>query len=301
MNIRAIALIVVALAMAGGTVFLARGWLNAQRAALVQQKGEQAAPKPAVRVLVAKEDLPIGHFIKPEDLRWQAWPDETVAPSYPVEGRRKLEDFTGAVVRLEMAAGEPLTDKRVVKPGDRGFLAAVLEPGMRAVSVPVNATTGISGFVVPGDRVDVLLTHSIKEEDSEGKAIVRRATETVLSNVRVLAVDQRLDGQTPEATVAKNATLEVTAKQAEVIAVVGDLGKLSLSLRSLRKEELENQAIVAAGSVVRKPTPKEEAKRQRSLTWDSDVSRILRPSGPKSKNNTVAVFRGQELTTIELE
>ncbi len=299
-NMRAIVLIAVAFGLAGGTAYFARSWLNAQRAAFVQQ--QQTAPeREAKRVLVAKQDLEVGQLLKPEDMRWQAWPDETLAPTYMVEGERKLEEFVGAVVRTGLAAGEPLTDRRMVKPGDRGFLAAVLEPGMRAISVSVNATTGISGFVFPGDRVDVLLSHSIKDEDAEGETVVRRATETVLTNVRIVAVDQRTDDTDPKATVAKTATLEVTPKQAEIVAVVSEIGKISLALRSLRVVEGNAIDPAAVGGAGRRPLRKEKAAVERTLTYDTEVSRLIRPTVGKGQERTVAVLRGPETETVTLK
>ena len=157
MRTRAILLVLVALVLAGGTVFLARGWLNAQRLAMQENQSTVVVENPSIRVLVAKEDLPAGRFVKPEHLRWQAWPDDTVAPTYVIENERPMEDFVGGVVRASIAAGQPITDIRVVKPGQQGFLAAVLESGMRAVSVSVNAETGLAGFVFPGDRTAVRL------------------------------------------------------------------------------------------------------------------------------------------------
>src|SRR5215831_2349787 len=121
--------------MAGATALLVRGWLEAQRAAMTPPP---AAPAPVAQrgpeVLVAKVDLPVGSFIRPEHLRWQAWPEGSLAPTYVLQGRRPLEDFVGAVVRNPISAGEPVTEGRVVVPGNSGFLAAVLQPGMRAVS-----------------------------------------------------------------------------------------------------------------------------------------------------------------------
>ncbi len=299
-NMRAIVLIAVAFGLAAGTAYFARSWLNAQRAAFAQQ--QQTAPeREAKRVLVAKQDLEVGQLLKPEDMRWQAWPDETLAPTYMVEGERKLEEFVGAVVRTGLAAGEPLTDRRMVKPGDRSFLAAVLEPGMRAISVSVNATTGISGFVFPGDRVDVLLSHSIKDEDAEGETVVRRATETVLTNVRVVAVDQRTDDTDPKAVVAKTATLEVTPKQAEIVAVVSEIGKISLALRSLRVAEGDAIDPEAVGGAGRRPLRKEKAAVERTLTYDSEVSRLIRPTVGKGQERTVAVLRGPETETVTLK
>src|SRR3546814_3392463 len=123
-----------------------------------------------------------------------------------------------------------------MRPGDRGFRAVVLRPAFRAIVSRVNATSGVSGLVFPGDRIDIILTHSITDNSRE-QAIERRASETILENVRVLAIDQTVDENAAEPTYASNFTLEVTPKQAEMLSVVRELGSLSISLRSLAKNE----------------------------------------------------------------
>src|SRR5262249_31581755 len=154
MMMRRLVFLVIAAVISIGTVIGARSWMQAQLAA----RNQPAEPvvvaqpvKPSTMVLVAKSALPAGQFVRAENLRWQAWPDDGVADSYIVEGKGKLEDFVGAVVRSGLTAGEPIVDGRVVRPGDRGFLAAVLSPGNRAVTVTVTPSAGIAGFVFPGD------------------------------------------------------------------------------------------------------------------------------------------------------
>lgn len=237
MRLKSVLLVAVALVLAGFTAYMVRSWLDAERAAAARAMANrpQQAPQPVgTQVLVAKGDLPVGTFLRPEHLRWQPWPSASLQPSYAVEGQKRLEDYVGAVVRLPVASGEPITEGRVVSPGNSGFLAAVLKPGSRAVSVPVTVTSGISGFIFPGDYVDLILTHKVPEE-IEG--VERRAGVTVLSNIRVLALDQKVDMKPGETTVARTATIEVTAKQSEMVAVIVEIGKLSLSLRSLAREQ----------------------------------------------------------------
>ena len=242
MNIRTPLLLVFALIMAGTTAFLARGWLDAQRAALLAAMQQQAQveveeEETATYILVAVNPMPTGHFVLPDDLAWQAWPEETAVDTYVRKGQGSVEDFVGAVVRTPMTIGEPITEARVVRPGDRGFLAAVLERGLRAVTVKVDATSGVAGFVFPGDRVDIILTHKIKivgiHPTKKDKAVTRTASETVMHDVRVLAIDQSTYSEDGQAGVAKTATIEVNAKQAEMVRLVSAMGSLSLSLRSL--------------------------------------------------------------------
>jgi pilus assembly protein CpaB len=157
MSPRRIVFILIALLASGATIFLGRAWLSAERNARVVQQAPEPA-KPATMVLVAQGDLHAGQFMRPENLRWQAWPDDGLAKSYVVTGQHQLEDFVGAVVRSSVGDGEPITEARIVRPGDRGFLAAVLTPGYRAITVPVTAASGNAGFIFPGDHVDVRST-----------------------------------------------------------------------------------------------------------------------------------------------
>src|SRR5206468_3982183 len=162
---------------------------------------EAPMPPPPTMVLVAKADIPIGTFLREDMVGWQAWPAETLDPSYMVKGQpdpKTQQPFDpktliGTVARLSISVGQPITAARIVHPGDQGFLAAALKPGMRAISVAVNATTGISGLVFPGDRVDLLLTHEIENNGGNGEK--RHVTETVLENIRILAIDQSLGHQ----------------------------------------------------------------------------------------------------------
>ena len=189
------------------------------------------------------------------------------------------DDLLGAVVRAGMVDGEPITDRRVVRPGDRGFLAAMLASGHRALSVPVNAANGISGLISPGDRVDVILSHTIKEDGAGPNQ--RKASETMLSDIRVLALDQRTDDVDGERVVAKTATLEVDPKEAEKLSLAQKLGALSLSLRPIAR----------AGD------PKEPARP--TFTTDREISRVM--SAPRNKRDPTVVVRGSEMTGVEFE
>ncbi len=297
MNLRAILFGLIALLAAGATVFGAKSWLDKQRAALAPKPVAAAAPKPATQILVAKQNLPQGTLLQPGNLHWQAWPDSGVIDAHVVRDKRKLEDFVGSVVRNGIAAGEPITDMRVVFPGERGFLAAVLEVGMRAVTVPIDATSGIAGFVFPGDRVDLILTHS--PDRGESGRNQRKASETVLSSVRVLAIDQRTNDQANKPDLGRTATLEVTAKQAEMIPIITELGRLSLALRSL---ESPDQLVSAEANddPGHDPKRRKPGVRGETFTLDTEVSRLLDP--PKKAGGgggqTVSVVHGGKAKTV---
>jgi pilus assembly protein CpaB len=303
MSPRRIIFIAVALLVSGLTMWLGRSYLEAQRLAALEASRQQApAPQqPSTMVLVAKGNLAAGQFVHPENLRWQPWPSDGISPSYIVQGQQQLEDFIGAVVRSSVGDGDPVTETRLVRPKDRGFLAAVLNPGYRAVTVNVTPSSGVSGFVFPGDHVDLILTMVLKSGDLErekseckwkggtrtcnsskgGSERTNHVAETVLKDVRVLATDTRVDDQNKEGIViAKTATLEVTPKQAEVIAVTGEVGRMSLSLRSLPRDDAE--AVADSG-----------AKRI-TYTWDSDATRLIQgPLAHRPSEGSVDVVRGE--------
>lgn len=247
MNPRNIAVLVVAVILAGAAAFMVRSYLADTRSQIENQarKEIQTAPPqiPTQKVLVAKTDLVVGTFVKAEDLHWQTWPTESIAPSYVVEGagladagkgekKLTIDDFIGAVVRLPITAGQPMTPGLVARAGEQGFLAAVLRPGMRAISVAVSATSGISGFMLPGDRVDMIWNVKTKVDYGGG---FTGFTQTIMKDIRVIAIDQRT--QANAATPAKTVTLEVTPKQAEAINLALSLGQVDFALRSVAPEK----------------------------------------------------------------
>ncbi|WP_207479779.1 Flp pilus assembly protein CpaB [Arenibaculum pallidiluteum] len=239
---RNLVLVLAAAGVAAGTAMLARDWLaEQQRAAIAAVRQPARVEAQTVMVLVARQDLKPGQFVRAEQLRWQAWPTDAVTAAYAVQGKRSEADFVGAVARTPVYAGEPVSEARFVKPGDRGFLAAVLGPEMRAVTVPITATSGNAGFVFPGDRVDLVLTGRMTSSDGQGPQFAA----TVLESVRVLAIDQRLAAQGGDPTVGRTATLEVTARMAETVSLALAVGNLSLSLRGLGAETGTEGAPVA--------------------------------------------------------
>lgn len=303
MRSRSLLLFLVAALLVGGTFYLAKAWLNAQRTAELEAS-PLALPAPAKSVLVARAGVARGQILKPDDLVWQVWPDGTLDKSYVLLGTRTPESFAGWVARNPIAAGEPLTESKIIAPGNRGFLSAVLRPGMRAVSVPVTKTSGISGFVFPGDAVDLLITYTIpapkeaSDKSGNNNEEKPKVAETVLQDVRVIAIDQRVDTKAGEPVLAQTATLEVTPKQSEIIAVASEMGKLSLSLRSLVPAASDkpldaDQPFDSAANRLSPDSPKPGSTV--TFTVDSEVSPLL-PKALGSKDNSetglVTILRG---------
>lgn len=230
MNVARIAILALALTAAGLAAFLARN--------LVSDPGEQAAPQiiaaPTTEVLVAASNISLGRRVSEGDLSWQSWPEDAVNSAYITRRSRPnaMEQFAGSIARSPLLEGEPVTNGKLVGAEDAGFMAALLSPGMRAVSIKISPETGAGGFILPNDRVDVMLTERWREDDSGAQGDFR--TTTILNNVRVLAVDQSFKEEEGEQViVGKTATLELSPAQAEDIAHGMARGEITLSLRSL--------------------------------------------------------------------
>ena len=291
MDVKKVALLVGALVIAVVTAVMAKNMFAGAGA-------QQAAAAPAVpmgpKVLVAKKALPVGTIIDPDSFAFQPWPKELMQGAYYVENQPDAKNLAGTVVRYPIAAGQPVTRGSLVGPEDRGFLAAALGPGMRAVTVPVNASAGVAGFVFPGDHVDLVLTQQVAG-GGDGPAL--RVSETIVRNVRVLATDQRFtdkdaDGKTAVKTFS-NVTLEVTPRIAEKVAVAQSMGQLSLSLRSLADNSADLERAIAAGDVKVPAGASPDQERQMLLavsdrpidtnttfTTGGDVSRFQRRTVP---------------------
>ncbi len=199
--------------------------------------GEQREEIPVLKVLVAAADLKVGTFVREGQLSWESWPEEANTVSFFTDevNPDALEAMQGAVIRTNMMAGEPLTREKVVHPGEAGFMSAVLTPGMRAVSVEITAETAAGGFIFPNDHVDVFLTFEVEVTKPEG-VVEETAIDTILNNVRVLAIDGYylpVDGDAGEAVVGHRATLELSKQDAMVLMAAQERGDLSLVLRSV--------------------------------------------------------------------
>ena len=227
-----IAVLGVALLAAGGAAFLMMQSPQ-QEPVVVERQG----PVKTTDLAVAAAELPIGQVLKSGDLRWQAWPTDYV-PAGTVskaEAPGGLPEFDGSIVRSPILAGEPIRRDKLVKANSNAFLSAILPPGMRAVAISIDTrgSTSAGGFILPNDRVDILRTYRDDEASKAGGIDVQNS-ETILSNIRVLAIGQNVQDKNGEKVVTGDtATLEVTPAQTEALSLAQKTGQLSLALRSL--------------------------------------------------------------------
>lgn len=249
-------ILVIAAIAAIALAFVVRGAFAPKKAEPAAAVAAAPVATPTVRVLVAKRDLPIGVRLTAGDMGWQDWPAAGLSPAYTTDGAPAAVKPSGAagaakdvasaagglfgdaaitalesaVVREPFLAGEPIVAGKIVKVGEGNYMSVVLGPGMRAMSVPVTVDTAAGGFILPGDRVDVLLTRSGEDDKS-------LLTESILRNVRVLAIDQTSKAAADsQALVGAVATLEIPAGDTEMIAQAQARAKsggtLALALRS---------------------------------------------------------------------
>lgn len=292
-----------ALVIAAMTALMARSLMAGSSTPVAVANTPVEAPIDGPRVLVATKALPVGTIIDAAALRFQPWPKELVENAYFLESSPDSRSLVGTVVRFAIPAGQPITQGSLVKPGDRGFLAAALGPGMRAVTVPVSAQSAVAGFVFPGDRVDLVLTQTVA---GGGDGPPLKASETFLRNLRVLATDQRTDknsddqGRTLVSTYS-TVTVEATPRIAEKIAVAQTVGTLSLSLRSIADNKSELEEAIASGDVqlpANGDAKAEKAALDRiasrpldgpsTFSTGADVSRFQRSSVPGKGNDAAS-------------
>lgn len=234
MNFARIIVLGIAILTAGGAALMVRSMSTSQGPA-VAAVDPHAGSVIIKDVLVSTRTIAVGETLIPDDYRWQAWPEEVLHPSFIVRtsGDEAATKWVGAVVRSPIVDGEPLTRFKMVHIGEGGLMANILEPGMRGMAIQISATSGAGGFILPNDRVDVILTSSVRVDGERGG---KRNSETILRNIRVLAIDQTFreqDGQ--QVVVGRTATLELTSLQVEDMALAVESGGISLALRSLAK------------------------------------------------------------------
>lgn len=201
---------------------------------------ENSAPVGGEQVLVATRDIPQGAALSPSDFTVVVFPAAAVAPSFISVTRQPSAqaDYVGAVTRRALVQGEPITTSAVIQPDGRGFMAALLEPGFRAVAVEITANTAVGGFIQPNDHVDVIATYRAQNGDSGGQEQVR--SEIVLRDIRVLAMGEntqpQTSGEAPLKLDAPFAVLELSPEQARVLSMADDMGEIDLALRGVQAE-----------------------------------------------------------------
>ena len=239
---------------------------------------QAAAPKSdTVDILVARADIPVGRAVQPEDMAWQPWPVSAAGSLFIRKTLRPdaIENIKGSVARSPFVSGEPIREAKLIKADGSGFMSAILPAGMRAIATDITPETGAAGFILPNDRVDVILTR----RDSEARAGSgdNFMSETILRNIRVLAIDQTVEEKNGQkVVVGKTTTLELAPRQVELVAVSRQRGQLSLALRSLADSRPSNIP------------DKEDAPRENTLTlwrgiepesWNCDQSCVRRRGG----------------------
>jgi pilus assembly protein CpaB len=328
-----IGVLAVGLLGAGATVGLVDRYIDQRIERTTAEITKNGAP---VFVLVAKGNLPIGKKIARGDLVWQPWPKDGVQSDFLSAAKpdtRKMGQIVGAVARRGIIKGTPITKQAVFKSKNPGFLAGALDPNMRAISISVSAQSGAAGFILPGDRVDVILIQDVGKKTRSKKSGSAEATksfhshiaETILQNVRVLASDQKVSDFEKKAKVAKTVTLEVTRKQAEALAVAGSMGKLSLALRSfsdVTNDEAaklaQKKAIAEAITAAKGPTTttdlevspllaatknaaiKADAPKAKPISKKLPAKSIKEAKGSKPKVDGIRIYRGGLPSTVRV-
>lgn len=317
----AVIFVVFALVAAGLAAYLAKVWLDTRAPQVIVQQAAPPKPEGMIAVLVAAREINVGTKLSDADVRWAQWPKQAIEDRFikesdiakaasTVEGQAvdkpitpiaKLPDepaanvgvvVMGAIARRHILAGEPIGLEAIIQPGDRSVVSAVLDPGMLAISIPISADNAAAGFVTPGDYVDVILASNVRSQVGEtdgskrSDVIVNWATETVMHNVKVLAIDQKLarDNKDSPAIVGRNAVLEVSSADAERLLAAQQLGSLSLVLRSMVQEEPKDQQ-------TGEPAIDTSLQDPMLFTTDKEVSKSLAALAGGTKSVAVSGFK----------
>src|ERR1700688_6612 len=229
MNTARIVVLTIAVGAGGIAAYLASGSDNTPAPAA------PVAQLQTVDVLVAKSDIGLGQTVAPEDMQWQTWPAATASNTFIRRNERPdaTTQIAGSIARAPFIAGDPIREPKLVRANGSGFMAAILPTGMRAISTEISPETGAGGFILPNDRVDVILSKREKNPDRTGSADIVNSR-VILSNIRVLAIDQTIEEKNGQkVVVGKTATLELKPEQSGELARARQSGTLSLALRSL--------------------------------------------------------------------
>jgi pilus assembly protein CpaB len=234
------------------------------------------------RVVVAASDLPIGTTLGTNDLQIRLWPENLV----PAGSFHQVEDLINRVIKTDLTAGEPLLASKLAPEGSTGGVSSLIPDGKRAVTVAVNVVSGVGGFILPGTKVDVLVTASLSGKSEE------RSTKTILQNVEVLAVDQTYQKKSDDPVEVKSVTLIVSPEEAEKLALASNTGTLQLALRSSADENPNESSGIALNELMkgpRKPEPRRVVTRPRKV------------SKPEPSTKIVEVIRANVRSEVEFE
>jgi pilus assembly protein CpaB len=250
MSPRQIITLGIALLAALGALFMVRGMAG-------RGEKEVAAPVVAVqgpRVLVAAKDIGAGATLQPTDMEWRVWAETGLSPNFikDSDGSGTLEELSGAVARQDLVAGEPIVRTRAIKPGEQGFMAAILTPGYRAVAVPISEEAAAAGYIMPNDRVDVIVTRKVTLLDALGGSGEESRSGIALENVRVLAIDSTYKaekGEEPKTIEGSVALLELSPRDVEALSLADQMDEISLALRPIANQQ------VASVQNARRSTP----------------------------------------------
>lgn len=223
----------VAIVLAGMAVFGARNWLAQQQQALMQAATGPQEEAPRDSIVIARAPLRFGERLTAEKLELLEWPSERLPPNSftNIADVVGTSDETARFVLESMDPGEPVLSTKTTEPGQRAKLSTAITPGLKAVSISVNDVLGVAGFVLPGDRVDVMLTRSTGETGA--------FVDVLLQGVRVLAIDQSADDRKDQPSVVRTVTFEVTTEEAQKLTLGATVGTLSLALRNVVSTEVE--------------------------------------------------------------
>lgn len=270
-------------------IVLGGGFLVAVIVAVIVQASFAKKNTNMVEVAVASKLVKVGETVTDSNFKWQEWPKESVfAGAVTREGKKKISEVVQGKIRRDMSAGEPLLKVSLATSGKGNILAAAMEPGMRAMAIKVSAESMVGGFISPGDKVDVILSYQVRlsgeEADSAAGKVDRHASQTILENVNVLAIDQNSNKGDDKAKVGRTVTLEVDTAGVEKLVLARDMGDLSLSLRALGDEGHQD-------------------KTHKEFTTDVQVSKLLQELGKIKKNSggksdIVRVYNGQDIENI---
>lgn len=216
----------IAFAAAGGAAYVAKNMTGIPKIRTVEVNIADI-----VQVLVAGKNIRLGDSVRSKDLKWQEWPKQAAVSGYIIKSRnpKAASNYSGAIARAPFLEGEPIKEQKLIKASEGGVMAAILPSGMRAISTPIREETSAGGFILPNDRVDVIVSRKVRTARKE-----EHVSETVLRNVRVLAIGQNIEMKDGKKVAnGKTATLELSPRQTETLTLAQSMGDISLSLRSL--------------------------------------------------------------------